>query len=110
MQVDLSLSSDTYSNYYSTNGWITTIYIGPSDDLGNPLTGPDTNMTIWETNFEFTLGYVSGGLTTSLTFTNSVRTILSNTLDATGYRPPSSRTSPTAAIMLALRSGSDNCP
>ena len=85
MQVDLSLSSDTYSNYYSTNGWITTIYIGPSDDLGNPLTGPDTNMTIWETNFEFTLGYDSGGLTTSLTFTNSVQTILSNTLDATGY-------------------------
>ena len=84
IKVDMSVASDYYSNYYATNGWITEIYIGPSDDLGNPLAGPDTNETIWVTNFYFTLGYELDGLTTSLTFTNSVQTILSNTLDSKG--------------------------
>jgi uncharacterized delta-60 repeat protein/uncharacterized repeat protein (TIGR01451 family) len=85
MQVDISLTADTYSNYYATNGWISTIYIGPSDANGNPIAGPDTNITISTTNMYFTLGYDVTGITEFLNFTNSTQSILSNTLDATGY-------------------------
>ncbi|MGD0413339.1 MAG: delta-60 repeat domain-containing protein, partial [Verrucomicrobiota bacterium] len=85
MQVDLSLAADTYSNFYTTNIWITTIYIGPSDDLGNELPGaPDTNITIWVTNLTFQLGYDVDGLTEFYIFTNSDQRTLTTTIDNKG--------------------------
>ena len=83
IQVDMSLTNDFYQNTYETNGFITNIYIGPSDDLGNRIAGPATNITITITNFMFLVGYDSTGDSSSFVVTNVAEYILSNTPSST---------------------------
>ena len=95
IQVDLSLVADTYSNFYATNVWITTIYIGPGDTNGNELPGaPDTNITISTTNYIFQVGYDFDGLTEFYRFTNSVQYTFTTTIDPKGKVNMSSNNAP----------------
>ena len=95
IQVDLSVAADTYSNFYATNIWISTIYIGPSDALGNPLPGaPDTNITTWTTNLIFQLGYDDLGVTEFYRFTNSDVYSFTTSIDDKGNANQSSNNAP----------------
>ena len=89
IQVDLTLASDFYRNIYTTNSWITNIYIGPSDENGNPLPGPSTNISIYSTNYIFTLGYDVLGRSASYNVILFAQTIVSN---ASGSFPFTYRT------------------